>query len=353
MMTTGHGKAGRAIGMRHILWGGALVALLAAGIILTRSPGGGNVHEVQRPLMGTIFKVKAYGEGLSRERFAAVSDAAFAEVARIEAEMSEWRPESPISRANLLAGQQAVSLPDETLALIDLSLSVSRETGGVFDISFKPLGRLWKVEAGRTPPDGKAIRAAQRLVDYRQIELDRTRKTILLRKPGMAIGLGAIAKGYAAGRAAQVLRSQGIGNLIVDAGGDLYFSGTRGGEAWICGIRDPDGKPDPILRLRVRKDCAIVTSGDYERYFEYQGKRYHHIIDPRTGAPSEGMKSVTVLAADPAVADAYATAFFILGPAASERIVRRIPGVAYLLIDRAGKIWRGGPIADFAVEIGS
>lgn len=333
--------------------GGVLVALLAAGILFTRPSGDGNVHEAQRALMGTIFKVKAYGEGLSRERFAAVSDAAFAEVARIEAEMSEWRPESPISQANLLAGRQAVSLPDETLALIDLALALSRETGGVFDISFKPLGRLWKVETGRTPPDGKAIREARRLVDYRQIELDRSRKTILLRKPGMAIGLGAIAKGYAAGRAAQIMRAQGIGNLIVDAGGDLYFSGTRGGEDWICGIRDPDGKPDPIIRMRVRKDCAIVTSGDYERYFEYQGKRYHHIIDPRTGAPAEGTRSVTVLAADPAVADAYATAFFILGPAASERIVRRTSGVAYLLIDQAGKIWRGGPITDFAVEIGS
>jgi len=339
--------------MKRIWWVGIMAVLLTAGFVYLRCSAGGTVHEAQRPLMGTIFKIKVYAEGLSRDRFEAVSGAAFAEIARIEAEMSEWRPDSPISRITRLAGRQAVTVSDEILDLVDLAQAVSRETDGIFDISFKPLGRLWKVENGQTPPDGKAIRMAQRLVDYRRIELDRSDKTLFLSQPGMAIGLGGIAKGYAAGRAAQIMGEAGLRNLIIDAGGDLYVSGAKGREGWICGIRDPEGKRDPLIRLRIKRDCAVVTSGDYERYFEYQGKRYHHIIDPRTGYPAEGTKSVTVLAKDPALADAFATAFFILGPGESARIARRIPGLAFILIDGAGKIWRGGPLADFADEIGS
>jgi thiamine biosynthesis lipoprotein len=339
--------------MRRIVWGGILAALLAAGLFYGRGSGVGTVQEAQRPLMGTIFKIKASGEGLSRGRFAAASGAAFAEVARIEQEMSEWLPESPISRAARLAGQEAVPVSPEIVAVVDLALAISRQTGGVFDISFKPLGKLWKVETGQAPPAAGEIRAAQRLVDYRNVELDKGRMTLFLRKPGMAIGLGGIAKGYAAGRAAQAMKAQGIPNFIVDAGGDLYFSGSRGGKAWTAGIRDPNGRSDPLLRLRIKRDCAVVTSGGYERYFEHQGKRYHHIIDPRTGYPAQGMKSATVLAGDPAVADAFATAFFILGPTESARIARQNPGVAFILIDAADNIWRSDSLSGYADEIGA
>lgn len=331
----------------------ALGAVLVAGWIFLaqQKQAGGATHEAQQALMGTIVKIKAYGKGLSRERFDEVSRSAFGEIARLEREMSEWIPESPISQAARLAGQKAVPVPDETASVIDVALSVSRQTGGVFDISFKPLGRLWQVEKRKEPPRAEEIRAARGLVDYRDIVLDRERRTLFLKRPGMAVGLGAIAKGYAAGRAAQKMAAGGLRDFIIDAGGDLYLSGSKGGKAWTCGIQDPDRPGGQIIVLRVKTACAVVTSGDYERYFDFQGRRYHHIIDPRTGYPATGSRSVTVMARDPAVADAYATAFFILGPAKAAEIAGRTTGVAFILIDDRGKIRRGGPVDEFVEEV--
>jgi FAD:protein FMN transferase len=337
--------------LRNILWM-ALGAVLVAGSIFVfqQRPGGGATHEAQQGLMGTIVKIKAYGKGLSRKRFDEVSRSAFGEIARLEKEMSEWIPESPISQAARFAGQRAVPVPEEIVSVIGLAMSISRQTGGVFDISFKPLGRLWQVEKRKEPPREEEIRSARPLVDYRNIVLDREGRTLFLKHPGMAIGLGAIAKGYAAGRAAQKMAEGGIRDFIIDAGGDLYLSGSKGGKAWTCGIQDPDRPGGQMIVLKVKTDCAVVTSGDYERYFDFQGRRYHHIIDPRTGYPAVGSRSVTVMARDPAVADAYATAFFILGPAKAAEIAGRIPGVAFILIDDQGKIWRGGPVDDFVDE---
>jgi thiamine biosynthesis lipoprotein len=338
--------------MKRTIWIGFLAVLIAgAAFLLYRINIGRPVtYEAQRGLMGTIVKIKAYGKGLPRERFDAVSGQAFAEIARLEKEMSEWLPESPISQAARYAGRKAVPVSDEIIAVVDLALSVSRQSEGAFDISFKPLGRLWKVESRREPPLDDQIRKARGLVDYRDIVLDREGKTLFLKRPGMAVGLGAVAKGYAAGRAMQVMRAGGMPDAIVDAGGDLYFAGSRGGESWTCGIQNPDRKGETVLRLRVRKDCAIVTSGDYERFFEFKGRRYHHIIDTRTGYPATGTRSVTVLAEDPAVADAYATAFFILGHEKAAAIVGRIPGVAFILIDAEGRLWRGGAVSAFVEE---
>ncbi len=338
--------------IRRAGWLGVLAAL-TAGLFFFAWPYGGGpepTHEAQRNLMGTIFKIKAYGKDLSRGRFDAVSTEAFAEIARLEKEMSEWLPESPISQAARFAGRKAVVVSEEILAVIELSLSVSRQTGGVFDISFKPLGRLWKVEQRKEPPTDDEIRAARELVNYRNIELDRQKRTLFLKREGMAVGLGAVAKGYAAGRAARKMAEGGIRDFIIDAGGDLCFSGRKGKEAWSTGIRDPEGKAEPLIRLRIRTDCAVVTSGNYERYFDYQGRRYHHIIDPRTGYPAAGTRSVTVFARDPAVADAYATSFFILGQEKAAEIAGRV-GLAFILIDSRGKIWRGGDVSQFAEEV--
>jgi FAD:protein FMN transferase len=338
--------------MKRIVYIALLATLIVGGIFLAnRERTKGQSYEAQRGLMGTIVKIKAYGKGLSRERFGEVSDRGFAEIKRLEKEMSEWIPESPISQAARFSGRRAVPVSDEIIDVIGLSLSISLQTDGAFDISFKPLGRLWKVEERKEPPAEDKIRSALRLVDYRNILLDKKQKTLFLKREGMAVGLGGIAKGYAVGRAAQKMIDGGIRDFIVDAGGDLYFSGSKGGEAWTCGIQDPDGKREPVIRLRVRTDCAIVTSGDYERYFEFQGKRYHHIINTRTGYPATGTRSVTVLAKDPAVADAYATAFFVLGPEKSTAIIGRNPGLAFILIDERGKVWRSGSLSEFVEEI--
>jgi FAD:protein FMN transferase len=209
------------------------------------------------------------------------------------------------------------------------------------------------VEKRKEPPPEEEIRAALRLVDYRNITLDKDRRTLFLKRPGMAVGLGAVAKGYAAGRAARKMAEGGIRDFIIDAGGDLYFSGSKGAKGWTCGIQDPDRRGEQLIRLRVKRDCAVVTSGDYERYFDFQGRRYHHIIDTRTGYPATGTRSVTVMALDPAVADAYATSFFILGPVKAAEIAARNPGLAFILIDEKGKVWRGGPLGEFVEEVTS
>jgi FAD:protein FMN transferase len=340
--------------VKKIIWIVILAALMTGLILLAyQRQEGGSTHEAQQELMGTIVKIKAYGKGLSWGRFDEVSRGAFAEIARLEKEMSEWIPESPISQAARFAGQKAVPVSEEIITVIDLSLEVSRQTGGAFDISFKPLGRLWRVEKRKEPPREEEIRAALRLVDYRNIMLDKGHRTLFLKRSGMAIGLGAIAKGYAAGRAALKMTESGIRDFIIDAGGDLYLSGSKGRKAWTCGIQDPDRRGEQIIRLKIKTDCAVVTSGDYERYFDFQGRRYHHIIDTRTGYPSTGTRSVTVLARDPAVADAYATSFFILGPVKAAEIAGRNPGLAFILIDDRGKIWRGGPVGDFVEEVSS
>jgi len=338
--------------VKKILWI-VIPAVLIAGLVVLscQMQEEGSIHEAQQELMGTIVKIKAHGKGLSRERFDEVSRVAFGEIARLEKEMSEWIPESPISQAARFAGRKSVPVSEEIAAVIDLSLAVSRQTGGAFDISFKPLGRLWRVEKRKEPPREEEIWAALRLVDYRDILLDKGRRTLFLKRPGMAVGLGAIAKGYAVDRAARKMAEGGIRDFIIDAGGDLYFSGNKGGKPWTCGIQDPDRRGEQAIRLKVRTDCAVVTSGDYERYFDFQGRRYHHIIDTRTGYPATGTRSVTVLSRDPAVADAYATSFFILGPAKASEIAGRNPGLAFILIDDRGKVHRGGLVHEFVEEM--
>jgi FAD:protein FMN transferase len=214
--------------VKKILWIAITAALIAGLILLVQQrQGGGVTHEAQQELMGTIVKIKAHGKGLSPERFDEVGRSAFAEIARLEKEMSEWIPESPISQAARFAGRKAVSVSEEIVAVIDLSLSISRQTGGAFDISFKPLGRLWRVEKRKESPQEEEIRAALRLVDYRDIVLDKRRRTLFLKRPGMAVGLGAIAKGYAAGGAARKMAEGGIRDHIIDTRTGYPATGTR------------------------------------------------------------------------------------------------------------------------------
>ncbi|HPQ44493.1 MAG TPA: FAD:protein FMN transferase [Syntrophales bacterium] len=298
--------------------------------------------------MGTLFELTVLKRGLSQEKAVAAIESAFAEVKRLEQQMSERVPDSPIALAARYAGVRPVTVTDEILDVIEKSFTISEQTGGVFDISFKPLGRLWDVMNRKEPPDDAQIKELLDLVNYTNILLDPVRKTIYLKKPGMAIGLGAIAKGYAVSRAAEKIVEAGITNFIVNAGGDLYFSGNRDGEPWSCGIQDPDKNADVLLRLKIKSDCAVVTSGDYERFFMFKGRKYHHIIDPRTGYPGTGTKSVTVFAKDATVADAYATSFFLLGYDKSLELINTHKDVAFIMIDEKGHILEGGRVASFA-----
>jgi len=304
----------------------------------------------ERALMGTVFSLKI-ADPLSHEDFVRVTDGIFTEIARLEQVMSEYIPDSPISRAAALAGKISVSVPDDVLAVLDCAHNVSETTGGAFDITFKPLGKLWDVTNRVSPPAEDAVQRARSYVDYHRVRIDHEHRLLFLEKSGMAIGLGGIAKGFAARRAATMLRSAGIENFIINAGGDLFFSGRKGDAPWTCGVRNPVDPAHLIRRFSILSDCAVATSGDYEKYFIYEGIRYHHIINPRTGYPARGMKSVTVFAGDPAVADAYATAFFILGIKKASAIVSTQPDLAFVMIDDDNRIHTSETLDTFAEEI--
>ena len=306
------------------------------------------IYEQEKMMMGTVMKIKAVAEGDAEEKTQEAFDAAFREIAELESELSEWQPASPVSEVNRYAGEKRVQVPDAVVAVMEKALDIADVTDGAFDVTFKPIGRLWNVKERTSPPPADSIKRVLRLVDYKQIDLDTLRNTLFLKKKGMEIGFGGIAKGYAAYRAGEVLEEYGINNYIINAGGDLYVKGKKGDKRWTSGIKDPDTKQaKPLLAFSIVKPCGIATSGDYESYFTYEGIRYHHIIDLRTGYPARGVKSVTVFSEDPAKADAYATAFFILGHEKALRVVKQDPSLAFILIDDKNMMLKSPNIEEF------
>ena len=306
------------------------------------------IYEQEKMMMGTVMKIKAVAEGDAEEKTQEAFDAAFREITELESELSEWLPASPISAVNRNAGLERVKVPEAVVTVTEKALDIADVTDGAFDVTFKPIGRLWNVKERTSPPPADSIRTVLSQVDYKQIELDTLRSTLFLRKTGMEIGFGGIAKGYAAYRAGEVLEQYGINNYIINAGGDLYVKGKKGDRRWTSGIQNPDrGQQKTLLAFSIVKPCGIATSGNYESYFIYEGTRYHHIINLATGYPARGVKSVTVFSVDPAKADAYATAFFILGHEKALRIVKQDPSLAFILIDDKDTMLKSPNIEEF------
>ncbi len=262
--------------------------------------------------MGTRVEITV--SGVSEKHAEAAVTLAFAELDRLEAMMSEWKGDSPLSKVNASAGGAAAAVPEELFAVIERSLAVARETDGAFDPTFAAMWGLWTFGDDRVTrvPDGKVVEERRKLIDWTKVELDPAKKTVRLTEKGMKLGLGGIAKGYATDRVAEILRSNGVSRFAIKAGGDLYVSGRPGAKAWRVGIQDPRGHgPFAVLDL---EDAAFSTSGDYERFFWQDGVRWHHILDPDTGYPARRSRSVTVLASDAFTADGYDTAIFVMGP---------------------------------------
>ncbi len=309
------------------------------------------IYEQEKVMMGTVMKIKAVAEGDAKEKTEVAFDVAFRKIAELESELSEWQPASPVSEVNRYAGKKRVKVPEAVVTVTQKALDIAEVTEGAFDVTFKPIGRLWNVKERTSLPSPDSIRAALSQVDYKQIELDTLQSTLFLKKKGMEIGFGGIAKGYAAFRAGEVLEEYGIADYIINAGGDLYVKGKKGNRRWTSGIKDPDTRQKkPLLAFSVVKACGIATSGDYESYFVHEGTRYHHIIDLKTGYPAQGIKSVTVFSEDPAKADAYATAFFILGHEKALRIIEQDPSLAFILIDDKNTVFKSPNIGEFIRE---
>jgi len=220
--------------------------------------------------------------------------------------------------------------------LVERSLDLSRASGGAFDITYDSVGYLYDFRAHQRPTDSEI---AQHLpaVDYRHVVLDPARHTIFFTTHGVRINLGGIAKGYVVERAAAMLRERGVEHALLNAGGDTRVIGDRRGQPWIVGIRHPRVSDEVVTRLPL-VDEAISTAGDYERFFEENGRRYHHIINPATGRPTEGILTVTVIGPDGTMTDGLDTAIFVLGVEKGLELIEHYPEYETIIVDSTGKV---------------
>ena len=285
-------------------------------------------------LMGTEVSVELWHDDPAAGRV--LVDMVLDEYRRIDREMSTYRPDSQISRVNAEAAERPVEVDAELFALVGRALELSAMSGGAFDITYESVGYLYDFRARQRPTDAE-IAARLDAIDYRHVILDESASTIRFRTPGVRINLGGIAKGHAVERAAALLRAHGVRHAVLNAGGDTRVLGDRRGRPWIVGIRHPRVEGDVVTRLPL-VDEAVSTSGDYERFFEEDGRRYHHILNPRTGRPTEGVLSVTVIGPDATTTDGLSTTLFVLGIEAGLELIERIPGYEAVIVDSNGKL---------------
>ena len=314
-----------------------IVLLTVFGLFaLTAFAQPGAVHQAAK-LMGCGFELTAIHEDPVVAREAV--KAGIEEISRIERLISSWDENSQTSAINRNAGIEPVQVDEELFQLIRRSLKVSGLTDGAFDISFAAIEKLYVFD-GTTqelPPEDEVARSVAK-INYRNIILDPDKHTVFLKEKGMRIGFGAIGKGYAANRARAVMKGMGIESGLVNASGDLTCWGKQeDGKDWGIAIADPDDKMKAIAWLPVGEG-AVVTSGDYEKYFVAGGRRYAHIIDPRTGYPTTGIKSATVVCPDTELADALATSVFVLGKEKGLALINQLKGIECLIVTEENEI---------------
>jgi thiamine biosynthesis lipoprotein len=237
--------------------------------------------------------------------------------------MTTWTDTSEVSKVNAAAGKKPVAVSAETFEVIERAQDISKKSGGVFDISVGAFKGMWKFDEDMdgSLPDPKEVKKRLALIGYKDIVLDKKKKTVFLKRKGMSITLGGIAKGYAVDKCVALLHEAGFNDFMVQAGGDMYVSGKKGAEPWIVGIRDPRGQ-DLFAGMPI-ENHSFSTSGDYERGFVKDGVRYHHILDPRDGQPAHASRSVTIRAKDAFTADAWSKVMFILGWKSGMDIIKK------------------------------
>jgi len=272
--------------------------------------------------MSTVFRIQVDSPPDNADN---VIRHAFEEVERLENVLSEWRKDSDISKINRLAGKRPVKVGDDTLRVIDAGMDVSRWSRGAFDLSWAALWGLYDFHADSVRiPTPDEIKPRLALIDYKNIRISKKYKTVFLKKRGMAIGTGGIAKGYALDQAGAILRGGGIENYMIYGGGQVQAHGTRAGRPWRVGIQHPRD-PSVYFASLESTGASFSTSGDYEHaVFDGAGKRWHHIIDPKTGRPADKSLSVTIMTSEGIYADALSTAAFVLGPTKALRMLSRI-----------------------------
>jgi len=285
--------------------------------------------------MGTVIEIILISDHEEQANKAALQ--AFQEVKRIEQLMSPKIESGDVFRINQSSGKERVKVSIETLEVIKKAQEISELSDGGFDITVGPLTELWRrAREKKIPPSVEEVKEKLGLVNFKNIEMDQEGK-VFLKKKGMAIDLGGIAKGYAVDRAFDVLRSLGYKNLIVNAGGDLRVGGLKNNQPWLIGIQNPR-EPQKILTRISVSDMAVATSGDYEKFFIYEGKRYHHIFNPKNGFPPDGCQSVTIVTKNCITADGLATAVFVLGLEKGYALCQKLEGTECMIVDKEEKM---------------
>jgi FAD:protein FMN transferase len=289
--------------------------------------------------MGTEVKVSVWTS--DEVRAEAATNAVFNEFDRLDALMSVWKPGSDVLRLNAAAGEQPVAVTRETREVLTIAHKISEQTDGAFDVTFAALSGLWKFDdqdKDGSVPDPREVRRRLPLINYRDLIVDDDAGTAFLKRKGMRVNVGGIGKGYAVDRAVDILRRSGLRDFMIQAGGDMYVSGRRGDRTWRLGIRDPRGPADRIFAALDLTDGTFSTSGDYERFFMKDGRRYHHILDLRAGEPATKCRSVTLVTERAVIADALAKGVFILGPDEGMALIERTPGVQGVIVSAKNEV---------------
>jgi thiamine biosynthesis lipoprotein len=319
--------------MRTVFGATALAVLIA----LALAPAAAEAKWLSRQvdgIMGTRIYVELWVDDDAKGE--AAIDAVMDEMRHIDESMSTYKPTSEVSKVNAQAAQQAVPISAELFNLLGTALDYSRITEGAFDITYASVGYMYDFRERKRPTE-EQIKEALPAINYKHVILDAAAQTVRFSQPGVRIDLGGIAKGYSVDRGIEILRGLGYTHALVNAGGDSRVIGDRFGRPWIVGIRHPD-HPDQVITRIPLVDAAFSTSGDYERYFDENGVRYHHIIDPHTGHSASKVRSATVIAPTATRTDGLSKTAFVLGAEEALRIYNQLDDVDAVLVTPAGKI---------------
>ena len=312
-----------------------LLCLFAPGLLVPRLAAAEWVERVEDGIMGTRITVELWADDKAKGE--AAIEAVLAEMRRVDEAMSTYKPTSELSMVNAHAAQGPVKISPELFDLLNTALDYSRVTDGAIDITYASVGYLYDFRK-HVRPDEKEIKAALPGVNYRHVVLDPAQHTVSFTQPGVRIDLGGIAKGHSVDRGIALLQGRGVAHALVTAGGDSRIIGDRFGKPWVVGVRDPDHEGKVFLRLPLT-DTAFSTSGDYERYFDENGKRFHHIIDPKTGDSARKCRSVTIISGNATRTDALTKSVFVMGPEEGIAFINTLPDVDAVAVAPDGKVF--------------
>jgi len=306
-------------------------------ILTSISTFGQIVHKRKLAMLGSPFEITVVAKDTMQANV--FIDEAVNEVKRIENLISDWIPTTQISEINRNAGIKEVKVDEEVFDLLERAIKVSKLTNGAFDISYASMDKIWKFDGSmKEMPSEEAIKKSVEKIGYQNIILNEKDKTVFLKFQGMKLGLGGIGQGYIADKVKTLLQSKGCNSGLVNVSGDINTWGKQpDGKSWTIGIVNPMNK-NKVFATFPLDDSAVETSGSYEKYVTFNGIRYSHIIDPRTGYPSTGIVSVSVFAKQTEIADALATGIFVLGIEVGIDLVNQLKGIECIIVDEKGKI---------------